>query len=674
MLALIPLLPFAGFVVNATLGRRLPKSVSGGLASLVMLASFAVSVMNVIELAGKPVAERAIQELLYTWIASGDLKIDVAFRVDPLSALMILVVTGIGSLIHIYSTAYMHDESDSEFARYFSYLNLFASFMLVLVLGANFPLMFVGWEGVGLCSYLLIGFWFKKKSANDAGKKAFVVNRIGDYAFILGMLALFAKFGTLDFQAIAAAVSALPKETTFGVLSITTLLLFIGATGKSAQIPLYTWLPDAMEGPTPVSALIHAATMVTAGVYMIGRNAVLFEHAPQTMLIVAVIGALTALMAGTIGLVQNDIKRVLAYSTVSQLGYMFLAMGMGAFGAGIFHLYTHAFFKALLFLGSGAVIHALHGEQDIRNMGGLKKYLPVTYWTFVIGAVAIAGVPPLAGFFSKDEILFETAAAGHWILWTIAALTALLTATYMFRLVFLTFHGERPPSPTASASALHATADKSAGHVHAHDHGAAHLHDAPPAMAIALIVLAIGSVGAGWIGIPHAIGGHNQLATWLAPSFSAPQVSGTAAEGATSVGEGETGAESHQDLEQALMAVSTVIAIFGIWFAWFVWVTRRRIADNAARELAPIHRLLLNKYYVDEFYDAAIVQPIHVVSREALWRGFDVKVIDGAVNGAGAIVDSSASLLRRLQTGSVRTYAGSIFAGVVAILAYYLWL
>ena len=454
MLALIPLLPFAGFLVNATLGRRLPKSVSGGLASLVMLASFVISVISVVQLTRLPVEERAIQELLYTWIASGDLKIDVTFRVDTLSAVMILVITGIGSLIHIYSTAYMHDESDSEFARYFSYLNLFASFMLVLVLGANFPLMFVGWEGVGLCSYLLIGFWFKKKSANDAGKKAFVVNRIGDYAFLLGMFALFAKFGTLDFQEVASAVAALPAETTFGILSITTLLLFIGATGKSAQIPLYIWLPDAMEGPTPVSALIHAATMVTAGVYMIGRNAVLFEHAPETMMIVAVIGALTALMAGTIGLVQNDIKRVLAYSTVSQLGYMFLAMGVGAFGAGIFHLYTHAFFKALLFLGSGAVIHALHGEQDIRNMGGLRKELPITFWTFVIGAVAIAGIPPLAGFFSKDEILFETFVEGHQILWVVGMLTALLTATYMFRLVFLTFWGERrhdAPAPPMDA-------------------------------------------------------------------------------------------------------------------------------------------------------------------------------------------------------------------------------
>src|SRR5262245_26977623 len=560
-----------------------------------MLAAFVISVMSVMQIAGRPVDDRAIQEVLYTWIASGDLKSDVTFRVDTLSAVMILVITGIGSLIHIYSTAYMHDESDSEFARYFSYLNLFAAFMLVLVLGANFPLMFVGWEGVGLCSYLLIGFWFKKKSANDAGKKAFVVNRIGDYAFILGMLALFAKFGTLDFQEIASAVAALPKETTFGALSITTLLLFIGATSKSAQIPLYTWLPDAMEGPTPVSALIHAATMVTAGVYMIGRNAVLFEHAPQTMLIVAVIGAVTALMAGTIGLVQNDIKRVLAYSTVSQLGYMFLAMGVGAFGAGIFHLYTHAFFKALLFLGSGAVIHALHGEQDIRNMGGLKKELPITFWTFVIGAVAIAGIPPLAGFFSKDEILFETFVEGHLVLWVIGAITALLTATYMFRLVFLTFWGERRhDAPAAHGHAAHDS------HGHGSEHG--HLHDAPPAMALALIVLAIGSVAAGWIGVP----GYNVLGDWLHPSFEAPRAVATVREALTAT----EGAADHHTLELVLIGVSTAIAVAGIWFAYIVWVKRRNIAENAAREFAPIHRLLLNKYYVDEIYDAAIVRPI----------------------------------------------------------------
>jgi NADH-quinone oxidoreductase subunit L len=437
MLLLIPLFPLAGFLVNACFGRRLPKSVSGGVACAAMVGAFTVAVLSVLSMMRS--ADGALQQDVFTWFASGTLQVPFSLRLDHLSSVMILVITGIGSLIHIYSTGYMHDESDAEFARYFSYLNLFAAFMLVLVLGANFPVMFVGWEGVGLCSYLLIGFWFRKKSAADAGKKAFIVNRIGDFGFILGMLLIFATFGTLDFQQVAAAADARAVEHgVFGVMTIATLLLFLGATGKSAQIPLYVWLPDAMEGPTPVSALIHAATMVTAGVYMIGRNAVLFSHAPATLAVVAGIGAATALFAGTIGLVQNDIKRVLAYSTVSQLGYMFLAMGVGAFAAGIFHLYTHAFFKALLFLGSGAVIHALAGEQDLRNMGGLRKDLPITYWTFLIGAVSIAGVPPLAGFFSKDEILYRTFTAtnsNHVLLWVIGAVTSLLTAIYMFRLV-----------------------------------------------------------------------------------------------------------------------------------------------------------------------------------------------------------------------------------------------
>ena len=668
MLALIPLFPFLGFVVNAVFGRRLPKSVSGGLASLAMLASFAVSATVVWQLVGLPAEERSIEQVIYTWLASDDFTLPLAFHLDPLSAVMILVVTGIGSLIHIYSTAYMHDEVDSEFARYFSYLNLFASFMLVLVLGSNFPVMFVGWEGVGLCSYLLIGFWFKKRSASDAGKKAFVVNRIGDYAFILGMLALFTQFGTLDFQGIAEAVARIEPETSFGILSIATLLLFIGATGKSAQIPLYTWLPDAMEGPTPVSALIHAATMVTAGVYMIGRNAVLFSHTPDTMFIVAVIGAATALMAGTIGLVQNDIKRVLAYSTVSQLGLMFLAMGVGAFGAGIFHLYTHAFFKACLFLGSGAVIHALHGEQDIRNMGGLRKSLPITFYTFVIASVALAGVPGFAGFFSKDEILFETFAEGHTILWVMGALTSLLTATYMGRLVYLTFFGERrhdapPEHPEEEEPAAHGHAHGAhATHGHGHGHGG-HIHDAPPAMAIALVLLALGSVAAGYIGIPHALGGHNVLHAWLEPAFGLHAV---AAEGAEAAAE-------HESLELTLMGVSSLIAIGGILLATVIWLRRRQIADSMAQTFAPIYRLLLNKYYVDELYDMTLVQPIKAVSQQGLWRGFDVRLIDGAVNGTGTLVSGGAAVLRRLQTGSVRAYAGSLFLGVVVVLGYYLW-
>ena len=651
MLALIPLFPLLGFVFNASLGRRLPKTISGGAASAVMMASFVVSAMTVWELAGLPVEQRAIEQTVYTWIASGDFVLDLTLRVDPLSAVMILVITGIGSLIHIYSTAYMHEEADSEYARYFSYLNLFAAFMLVLVLGANFLVLFVGWEGVGLCSYLLIGFWFKKQSAADAGKKAFVVNRIGDYAFILGMLLLFARFGTLDFQQLAATVAGIPPETgVFGVLSIASLLLFIGATGKSAQIPLHVWLPDAMEGPTPVSALIHAATMVTAGVYMIGRNAVLFSHAPETLMIVAVIGALTALMAGTIGLVQNDIKRVLAYSTVSQLGFMFLAMGVGAFGAGIFHLYTHAFFKALLFLGSGAVIHALHGEQDIRNMGGLKRHLPITYWTFLIGALAIAGVPLLSGFFSKDEILFETFRERHSILWLIGAVASLLTAVYMFRLVFLTFHGGRRHDAPS--------------HLAPSDQPGSPPHDAPPAMAFVLIVLALGSVLAGYVGVPHALGGQNQLAAWLAPSF--------AASGAV-VGSLEVSGAEEAALELSLMGVSITVALGGIAIAAIIWFTRSEIGASMVRRYPGLHRLLLNKYYVDEIYDAAVVQPIRVGSQEALWRGFDVRVIDGAVNGTGAIVAGSAGVLRLLQTGSVRTYAGSMFIGVVVILGYYLW-
>jgi NADH-quinone oxidoreductase subunit L len=730
VLSLIPLLPFVGFVINASVGRRLSKAMSGGVACLMLLASFAVSVTAVWRLAGMEAASRVIDETVYTWIASGDFVVNVAFRLDALSAVMILVVTGIGSLIHIYSLAYMHEESDSEYARYFSYMNLFVFFMLVLVLGANVLVMFVGWEGVGLCSYLLIGYYYQRKSASDAANKAFIVNRIGDYAFILGTLLLVVTVGSLDFREIASRVAAMPTEATFGTLSVIALLLFIGATGKSAQIPLFVWLPDAMEGPTPVSALIHAATMVTAGVYMIGRTAVLFEHAPLTLDIVAVVGTATALMAGTIGLVQNDIKRVLAYSTVSQLGYMFLAMGVGAFGAGIFHLYTHAFFKALLFLGSGAVIHALHGEQDIRRMGGLRKYLPVTFWTFLIGSLAIAGVPGLAGFFSKDEILFETFYRGYQWLWIVGAITSLLTATYMFRLVYLTFYGE-PRFAVASPG-------HDSPHVHAAPHSAhaahaapAHLHDAPPAMAIVLVVLAIGSVVAGYIGVPHALGGHNELGTWLEPAFEThgPEVAtgssgmtlGTCVPGApdtTTAGgalsgmaiancepgagadvalasrfllaeagqppaEGGAQAATHAEtatgdaeklrLERMLMIVSSLIALLGIGLATWLWLRRPEQADRVAARFPGLYRVLLNKYYVDEFYDVTVVQPVRIVSQDGLWRGMDVRVIDGAVNGTGQIVGGMSAVLRLMQSGSVKTYAAATLLGVVAVLAYYLW-
>ncbi len=667
-------------------------------------------------------AEGFVEATAFSWMASGDLQIPLQLRLDHLSSLMILVVTGIGSLIHIYSTGYMHEESDGEYARYFSYLNLFAAFMLVLVLGANFPVMFVGWEGVGLCSYLLIGFWFKKKSAADAGKKAFVVNRIGDFGFILGMLLVFTTFGTLDFQEVAAAAAQrAPEVAGWGVITIATLLLFVGATGKSAQIPLYIWLPDAMEGPTPVSALIHAATMVTAGVYMIGRNAVLFDHAPTTLAIVAAVGVATALMAGTIGLVQNDIKRVLAYSTVSQLGYMFLAMGVGAYAAGIFHLYTHAFFKALLFLGSGAVIHALAGEQDLRNMGGLKKYLPITYWTFLIGALAIAGVPLLSGFFSKDEILFRTFTAGvdagphadvaHRRRHVAADRDVHVPAGVP------AFHGERrhdaPAAPAhdeeeepVAARArrmifrLKPEATRRHGHAvpvasgfsrkdDAHDHGHGghgHGHDpheAPWSMALPLILLAVGSIFAGYVGVPHALGGSNRIESFLEPSFEAHSTAAHAPRQrwrsrrprlarqrgpcrGRNARRRRHRADADGDLERHR-------AVAGIGIAMYFWLRNRSAADRMAQSFGGLYRLLLDKYRIDELYDAMFVQPIKLLSTMVLWRGVDAGMIDGAVNGVGAMISGSSSVLRRMQTGSVRTYAFALFAGAVAILGYYLF-
>jgi NADH-quinone oxidoreductase subunit L len=655
VLLLIPLLPFAGFLFNASLGRRLGKRASGGAACAAMIASFAVAAVSVYRLAALPPGTRVLSQTVYRWITSGLFDVELALRLDPLSSLMILIVTGVGSLIHVYSTAYMHEERDGEYARYFSYLSLFAAFMLLLVLASNFLVMFVGWEGVGLCSYLLIGFYYEKQAACDAGKKAFIVNRIGDFGFILGMIFVFVQFGTLEFQEVARQVARLTPETTFGALSVITLLLFVGATGKSAQIPLYVWLPDAMEGPTPVSALIHAATMVTAGVYMIGRNAVLFSHAPETLALVAVVGAATALLAGTIGLVQHDIKRVLAYSTVSQLGYMVLAMGVGAYGAGIFHLYTHAFFKALLFLGAGAVIHALAGEQDLRNMGGLRKEVPIIYWTFLIGAVAIAGVPGLAGFFSKDEILYQTFASGHTLLWLVGLLTSLLTAIYMFRVVFLAFHGEPRRQPV----------DPGLG-------GLRH-HDTPPAMALALVVLAIGSVLAGYAGFPRALGGSNRLEAYLAPSFAVEAAADGAGAAAVPENDEPSPDGGSPGTERGLMLLSSLVAVVGIGTAWYFFVSNRAAADRAASSAGRLYSLLLNKYYVDEIYDAALVQPIRLASDEGLWKRVDVRVIDGAVNGAGALVDRASGLLRLAQTGSVRAYAASFLLGAVLILGYYLW-
>jgi len=674
VLLLIPLLPFLGFLINATVGRRWSQGLSGGIATAAMAGAFGVSVAAVWTMLGlEPIGGvRAIDQHVFTWIASSTLEIPFALRLDPLSSIMILVITGIGTLIHLYSTAYMHDETNPDFARYFSYLNLFASFMLILVLGASFPVMFIGWEGVGLCSYLLIGFYYTKQSAADAGKKAFVVNRIGDFGFILGMLILFTAFGTLDFQLLAIQVSQLEVEAGTmagaGLLTGATLLLFLGATGKSAQLPLYVWLPDAMEGPTPVSALIHAATMVTAGVYMIARNAVLFSHAPFTLEVIAIVGVLTALVAGTIGLVQNDIKRVLAYSTVSQLGYMFLAVGVGAFAGGVFHLYTHAFFKALLFLGSGAVIHALHGQQDMRFMGGLKDKLPITFWTFLIGTIAISGLPPFAGFFSKDEILWKTWSSGHYVLWGLAVVAAFLTATYMFRLLYMTFWGTSRANSAPEHEGTSAHVHGSTGHSAAHPPSgpSAHLHDAPRPMAIALVLLAVGSIVAGFFGVPHALGGHNQIEAFLEPSFHAMTLSGEEVAHAAAV---------HGDvaIELGLMGLSIAVAIAGILLATALFKNGFGRAEALAAQFSGVHKVLYNKYYVDELYDAVFVQPIKRLSTGALWKVMDAGVIDGIVNGVGLTVRGWSAVLRRVQTGSVRAYAMSIFVGVVAILGYYLW-
>ncbi|HSL24219.1 MAG TPA: NADH-quinone oxidoreductase subunit L [Vicinamibacterales bacterium] len=742
---LLPVLPLLGAALNAAVGiRYFSKRVSGLLACLTMAAATVIGIHAFVQLLRLPPGARVFDVTIARWIppiplatATGVAPFEAAwtFRLDPLSAMMVLVVTGVGFLIHVYSTSYMLDEPRGSYARYFSYLNLFCAFMLTLVLGANFLVMFIGWEGVGLCSYLLIGYWYEKKSAADAGKKAFIVNRIGDWGFLLGLFLVFYTFGTLDFREVAARAAAFPVETAgFGVISAICLLLFVGATGKSAQIPLYVWLPDAMEGPTPVSALIHAATMVTAGVYMVGRTAVLFSHAPHVMLIVAIVGALTAIMAASIGLVQNDIKRVLAYSTVSQLGYMFLAMGMGAFAAGAFHLMTHAFFKALLFLGSGAVIHAMAGEQDMRRMGALRTFLPVTYVTMFVGTLAIAGIPPLAGFFSKDEILYQTFLHNR-LLWTIAVVTALMTAFYMFRLINLTFHGAyrgRPIPHAAGAQALAAAAAHGVQHPSdLHAHGQAHLddhdvshghadahawhgpHEAPRAMTFPLMVLAVGAITAGFIGIPAALGGNNTIEHFLAPSFSAPAVAGTAhgaetagaaeahgeaaAHGAETAGAGAAeAAHLSRGAELGLMVFSVLVAAFGIWLANRFYVTQPDTPVRLAERWPGAYRTLLNKYYVDELYDATVIRGT-VGSAQGLWR-VDAGVVDGAVNGSGLftrltaffsglfdkyVVDGlvnvvgwatgeSSFVTRKLQTGLIQNYALLMLFGVFAFLAIYL--
>ncbi len=670
---LIPVLPAIGALLNGLFGKKLSKKIIGGIACGVVFLSFVISVACIIELAGSEI--RVFEKDVYNWIPGGDfartlgpdagkhatLDVPLGFLLDPLSSVMILIVTGVGFLIHVYSIGYMAHEDG--YYRFFTYLNLFMFAMLLLVLGNSFLTMFVGWEGVGLCSYLLIGFYYERQSAADAGKKAFIVNRVGDFGFVLGILAIFAVFGTLKFTEV---MSRAPQMFQVGdhLIMLITLALFVGATGKSAQIPLYVWLPDAMEGPTPVSALIHAATMVTAGVYMIARCNALFSLAPETMKIVAIIGSVTAIFAASIGLVQRDIKRVLAYSTVSQLGYMFLAMGVGAYAVGIFHLTTHAFFKALLFLGSGSVIHAMSGEQDMMKMGDLGKRIPTTFRTMLIGTLAIAGIFPLAGFFSKDEILWQafTSEHGSKVFWVIGATAALMTAFYMFRLIYLTFYGQ----PRMD------------------HHTQEHIHESPRSMTIPLIVLAVLSVIGGWMGFPKVFPIHSipfDFYHWLEPVTGSIHAEG---------------AEASHGLEWGLMGLSLGIALAGWALAHRIYVKKPEVAEKLATSFAPAYRMLFHKYYVDEIYNAVIIQPVKGLCRALSW--FDLTVIDGIVNGSawmtvrtalvstwfdvnivdllvnlvGAIVSFFGGMLRKVQTGLVQNYGLISLYSFFVLLAVYM--
>jgi NADH-quinone oxidoreductase subunit L len=644
LLWLVPLLPFAGAALNGMLGPRSKHATTTVVGVGAPLISLLIA-LGCIWQYGHGDTTVPFQQTLYAWVA-GPLQIDVSFLLDPLSCIMLFVVTFVGFLIHVYSVGYMGHEGG--FQRYFVYLNLFMGSMLLLILGANYLVTFVGWEGVGLCSYLLIGFYYDQEFPPYAGKKAFIVNRIGDFGFLLGLFALMGAFGTLDYTRIAHAVVANPEAVQqpyalgLSLASFVAICLFIGAMGKSAQIPLFVWLPDAMAGPTPVSALIHAATMVTAGVYMVVRSNAIYQLAPGVSHFVAIIGALTAIFAATIGLAQTDIKKVLAYSTVSQLGYMFLAAGVGAYSGAIFHLGTHAFFKALLFLGSGSVIHAMSGEQDMRKMGGLAKHLPITSKTFILATVAIAGIPPLAGFFSKDEILGETFATGHYGLWLVGMITAGLTACYMFRAVFLTFYGKFRGT-------------------HEQEH---HLHESPSVMTVPLMILAVGAAVTGFLGLPGKLLGNehlNWLHTWLAPviaHFPAEHAEHEASRGT----------------EGLLMLASVAVAGLGIWIAWSLWGRDGRgvAGDEAFSARFPaVQRLFENKWYVDELYDRIVVRPITALARMC-WKVIDTLIIDGAIHVGAFLTEITGDLGRLTTTGNVRNYALYFFGGMLALFAWIL--
>jgi NADH-quinone oxidoreductase subunit L len=643
-------LPLAGAAINGLLGKNWPKSAVNSVAiGSVSLAFFAV-VETVREFLQLPASQIPWVKSYFPWMSAGTFKVNFALQVDQLTIVMLLTVTFVGTLIHIYSTGYMAHEGG--YYRFFSYLNLFMFFMLTLVLAANIVVMFVGWEGVGLCSYLLIGFWFLKQSAISAGKKAFITTRIGDFGFTIGILLLFWTFHSVDFGTIFAQVSTMPSDTMTqaGVLTTICILLFTGAVGKSAQLPLYVWLPDAMEGPTPVSALIHAATMVTAGVYMVARMHPLFSRAPIAMLIVAIVGAATAFYSATIGLVQTDIKKVLAYSTVSQLGYMFLACGVGAYAAGIFHLMTHAFFKGLLFLCAGSVIHAMGGEQDMRKMGGLRKAIPVTFWTMFIATFAISGVPGFAGFFSKDEIL-EAAQSGphaNLPLWLLGLVAAGLTSFYMFRLIFLTFFGKQQ-----------------------FDEHKVHVHESPKNMTVPLMVLAFLSIFGGWFAAPHLVGGTNYFDKFLHPVFASYEVKVSAGQeeaAARPAGE-EGGANPAMDLVHALTGPPVIVGLIGILIAWWFYIRRPDLPKKLAQSMYGLYTLVLHKYYVDEIYAAVIVRPLLWVSTNVLWHTVDEGLIDGTVNGSARLARETGGKLRELQSGNARSYASWVVVGAVGVTA-----
>ncbi|MBU1707302.1 NADH-quinone oxidoreductase subunit L [bacterium] len=630
LIFLIILFPLIGVITNTFFTRRWSEAAIGSFSSAMVGASFIFSVAAFISLLGMEPSARHIEQVLFSWIHVGNFHAPATLLVDTLSCVMILTVSGVSFLIHIYSIGYMH--GDVGFRRYFVFLNLFVFFMLLLVLGNNFLVMFIGWEGVGLCSYLLIGFWYTDEAKATAGKKAFIVNRIGDFGFLLAIFLIWTTFGTIQFDEIIPRMASFPIGSS--VITAICLLLFVGAIGKSAQFPLYVWLPDAMAGPTPVSALIHAATMVTAGVYMVARSHFLYSMAPAALQVVAIVGAGTAIFAATIGLVQNDIKKVLAYSTVSQLGYMFLACGVGAYAVAIFHLMTHAFFKALLFLGSGSVIHGMSGEQDIRQMGGLKTKMPKTYWTFLVATLAIAGIPGLSGFFSKDEILWKTFEGQHYVLWVVGVVAAFFTAFYMFRLLYLTFHGKFRGS-------------KSQEH---------HVHESPSSMTVPLIILAVLAAIGGYVGLPAALGGSNPFEHFLHPVFAGSHAH-------LLLGETHHGVES---IEYIVMLISVVVALLGIWLARSGYFRMASWPGKLSKGM--IYTTVLNKYYVDQIYDVGISRPA-VKFSDIMAEWFDLGVIDGLVNGVAAFFGWVAGWLRRVQTGFVQNYALLMGAGIILVLA-----